>query len=249
MSDAAFLPEALAENQSGRLSDAQRDHLKAFMKHRYGGLGGFVGRAVDPIAWDVRIGRVASVDGAIRKNMLPTLMDAAASPRWELRLTKLDGGRANYWTSAPLYEYALDFSMVRLFYLPTSRWVINLEQLPDPPAGAEGKAADIAQAGAHARDIESYIADPAAAASQPAATADAIVGRWTSPFGTLDFGAGGTLDAKLGDGSAYQGRWSLDADGRLHADMMGSPMVAEATIAGDELTLVMDGQALALRRA
>jgi hypothetical protein len=60
----------------------------------------------------------------------------------------------------------------------------------------------------------------------------------------------GTLTARLPDGSDRQGQWSVDTSGRLHTDAMGSPMVADASLDGDELTLVLGkDQALKLRRA
>ena len=180
MSDAAFQPEALAANQGGQLSDPQRDHLKDMLAMQHGGLAGLVGRAVDPIAWDVKAGRVESIEGAILKQIVPAAFGAGlpGQVRRELRLTKLDGGRVNYFTSAPLHEYAQDASMVRLFYLPRSHWVVNLERLPDPaPAATTGRSAvEIAQGGAFVRDVESYLPDPDTVARQQPAAADAIVG-------------------------------------------------------------------------
>jgi hypothetical protein len=152
--------------------------------------------------------------------------------------------------------------MARVFYLPASGWVINIENLPteplDPRAAPDASGQDkveraetIAREGAFVRDVESYLPKEAPGADQrmqPDALRQAIVGSWNSPFGTVTFREDGNLSARLSDGSAYSGSWSVDSSGRLNADMMGSPMVAEAVVAGDELTLAMDDQALKLRR-
>ena len=48
---------------------------------------------------------------------------------------------------------------------------------------------------------------------------------------------------------AQSGRWSLDPAGRVHTDVMGSPMIIDDSVTGDVLTLVINGQALNLRRS
>ncbi len=52
----------------------------------------------------------------------------------------------------------------------------------------------------------------------------------------------------MGGQPAQSGRWSLDAAGQVHTDVMGTQMVIGASVAGDVLTLVIDGQGLNLRR-
>jgi hypothetical protein len=78
---------------------------------------------------------------------------------------------------------------------------------------------------------------------------DAIHGHWTSPFLSLSIDEKGTFATRMPDGSHSEGHWSLDADSRLHADFMGAPITADVSIDGDELTLVLDSQAIRLPRA
>jgi hypothetical protein len=61
-----------------------------------------------------------------------------------------------------------------------------------------------------------------------------IVGDWKSPFLNVSMRQDGTLTARLPDGSDGQGQWSVETSGRLHADVMGSRMVADASLDGDE---------------
>jgi hypothetical protein len=78
---------------------------------------------------------------------------------------------------------------------------------------------------------------------------EAIVGTWSSPFLTVTFRDGGTLTFQVAGQEAQDGRWSVGADGRLHAEMMGAEQSAEASIADDWLTVGLDGQWLRLQRS
>jgi hypothetical protein len=56
--------------------------------------------------------------------------------------------------------------------------------------------------------------------------------------------ADGTLTAAMARQPTQSGRWSLDPAGRVHTDVMGSPMVIDVWVTGDVLTLVLNGQGL-----
>jgi hypothetical protein len=248
MIDAAFLPDALDVNRGGSLSDAQLDDLTGMIARTHDGLAGLIGRRVDPIYSDTRAGRVECAEGAITKHTAARGSGGATpGTRYEIRVNAREGRTQIFHTSRSLYEYAPQASLARLFYLPRSHWVVNLEALPDPPGGdlgGQSKADVIVRAGAYVREVESYLPD--AASARPPASTEAIVWNWTSPFGTVSFGADARFTALLSDGSEHHGDWSVAADGRLHADIMSAPIVADATVSGDTLTLVMDGQALPL---
>lgn len=255
MSEASFLPVALTANQDGRLTAEQLRHLEGIIARTHDGLAGLVVRHADPMYWDMKKGRVDSVEGAITKDTASLAPgDLTPGIRFEIRMVIGDGHQKIYWTFRSLYDFALQASTARIYYLPRSRWVVNLERLADPEVTdyrqvrGGSREETIARTGAFVRDVESYLPDPEVAATQPPAAGDALVGSWTSPFGTLTFGAGGAFSARLGDGTGHEGRWSLDADGHVHADVEGAPIDAQATVTGDRLTLVMDGQALELRR-
>jgi hypothetical protein len=50
-------------------------------------------------------------------------------------------------------------------------------------------------------------------------------------------------------GSDKNGRWSIDADGKLRAGIMGHEQSVDAWIAGDTLTIVDEGRAVTFTRA
>lgn len=123
-------------------------------------------------------------------------------------------------------------------------------------AAAAGRD-EVAAAEARARmaaidhEMKSYFPDGASFASErmePATLAKAIVGDWTSPFLSLSVRGDGTFATQLPDGSRSEGHWSLDADGQLHVDLMGAPVVAGVSVDGDDLTMLLNGQAIKLRR-
>jgi hypothetical protein len=233
MSGAVFSAEALDANRNGQLSAGQRRELQAGLGRKHSGLTGLVGRALDPLAKDLQAGCVESIEGAIRKRP-PQSMYGGTAPiayRYRVLVANREVGSQEFRCSREIYEFAPDAGMVRLFYLPRSPWVVNLELLSAAPAG-----------NATARPSTKLPVDPRA-------LAEAIIGTWESPFLNVSLGRDGTFAARLLDGSHHQGRWSVDASGRLHADMMGSPMVADAWVDAGELTLVLDDQALKLRRA
>jgi len=53
----------------------------------------------------------------------------------------------------------------------------------------------------------------------------------------------------MGAAAAQAGSWSVDPGGRVVTDVMGASMAIGASVAGGVLTLVINGQALNLRRS
>jgi hypothetical protein len=263
MSGAVFSAEALDANRNGQLSAGQRRGLQAGLGRKHSGLAGLVGRAFDPLAKDLQAGRVESIEGAITKRAPQSEFGGTApiAYRYRVQVANRQAGNREFRCSKEFYEFAPDAGMVRLFYLPRSPWAVNLEFLPDAPAGALGEQgpAQAAASWAAARKAHDEVATAEAAAriaalhrqqesailkaqpstqppADPRALAEAIIGTWQSPFLTASLRHDGTFAARLADGSDHQGQWSVDASGRLHADVMGSPMVAGASVDADELT-------------
>jgi hypothetical protein len=85
--------------------------------------------------------------------------------------------------------------------------------------------------------------------SDPRALAGTLVGTWESPLGSVTFQRDGTVIGRLATGMARQGRWSVDADGRIRGEGMGTSVVVDASVQGDELTLALDGRTLRLTRS
>ncbi|MFL5829131.1 MAG: hypothetical protein ACJ76X_04380 [Solirubrobacteraceae bacterium] len=267
-----FSADALDANQNGRLSADQLRALETGIKSKHSGLTGLVGRAFDPLVKDAKAGRVERVEGAGRKRQTSTAGSAASGgydTHRYLRIANREAGDQQFGCPKDIFEFAPDTGMMRLFYLPASRLVINLELLPsqieNPQDTAQvladyrasrsahdklGTAEALAQIGDAQRELDRAVPteQTSGAPSDPGAFTEALVGTWESPLLTLSLGQDGTFTAHLADGSEHQGHWTVDADGRLNADMMGSPMVADASIDGDQLTLTLDDQALNFRR-
>jgi hypothetical protein len=276
MTDLAGLVSSLDANRSGQLSEIQLSDLDALIKRRTKGLIGRALHSHDSLAKDVHDGKVESIDGAITKKTIrysDNSEGGSAPPSHRIFVANRQVGNQEFRPPIDIFDSAPDAGMVRLFYLPRSRHVVNLELLPDPPVedpsfdgvkrvltarfkawrahdqvgGAEARA----EMAAMEHKMESYVADSPPPPGQrlgPEALTEAIVGSWTSPFLTVSFHSDGTLTGRLATGVEQQGRWSVDSDGRLHADVMGASQVTEATVADDELLLGIDGRWLKLRR-
>jgi hypothetical protein len=267
----AFYPGgALEANRGGQLGAEQLTKLHAQLDGKHGGILGAVARGIDPMGRDVRDGTVESIEGAMTKH---TAQMEYGTRRY-IRLANRDVGQRQFRAPADIYEFAPDAGIVRLFYLPRSRWIVNLERLPDPPVGdpslgslnslgaewnaarkdhdAVGQAEAMAKLGAMERELETYMpkdVPPQAASPDPAALAKEIIGTWESPFGTVTFKQDGAVIGRLATGMGGDGRWSVDADGRVRAEGMGTSVVVDATLRGDELTLALDGRAMKLKRS
>jgi hypothetical protein len=219
--------------------------------------------APDTVARDVRASRVEVTEGAIGKHRLG---NGRARSTYLLQV-----GDRRFQVTRGTFEAAPDAGYVRLYFLPSSRKVVNLELLPDrprDPLGARQGLMDgfVALARAHgarqrnearaelagiAHQLEAMFtqspAPPPPEQRDPRPLAQAIVGRWTNGFFTVAFEADGTMILYLG-GHEQRARWSVGADGRLHADLSNAPQSAEAWVVGDQLTVASEGRGLTLRR-
>jgi len=214
---------------------------------------------------DARAGRVEAIEGAIGKEVVSHSAGATiggfavvAGRRFPMALRTLD--------DLPEAGY------VRVYYLPRSHRVVNLERLPDPAlaAGTLDTPAALrtlvkeslslnttkrAEARATLATVMSALApEPSAGAPPPGAARDprpleqAILGRWRSGAIAVAFSPDGAVSATLPGGLERAGHWSVDAAGRLHSDATGLEQ-ADAWVAGDTLTLRTDDGALTFQRA
>ena len=79
--------------------------------------------------------------------------------------------------------------------------------------------------------------------------AQAIIGTWSSPLMTVSFAADGSATQTIAmTGKQSSGRWSVDAQGQLHAGLDSEDESANAWISGDTLTISMGGRSLAFQR-
>src|SRR5690349_3898414 len=201
-----------------------------------------IGRALvrsRTLARDLARPTVRSVEGAIGKQLGPS------QRRSEWRAHYLDVGDERFRVSLGMYNLAPTAGFVRLYYLPLSRQVVNLERLPDrafsAPTSPEALMESVrAAAASHSRaPINELRADMAGLqklaesvlASSPSPPspcergarplADAILGTWRNALMTVSFSGDGTVTAKLLTGFERRGHWSVDRHGRLRTDVMG----------------------------
>lgn len=225
----------------------------------------------DALTRDLRQRQVQSVEGAIGKSRI----GGGRAPDTFF----LDVGDKRFKVAAATYRAAPEAGYVRLFFLPRSRKIVNLEVLPNPALETGANPGDVvrgvspqsilrtfsASVYAHnrresneARASLAALGDaldslftqspaPPVGARDPRPLDEAIVGTWSNGFLTVAFLADGSVTADT-LGRQERGRWSVDSNGRLRADVMGQQQAAEAWVAGDRLTISADGQGLTFTR-
>jgi hypothetical protein len=246
--------EALASNRRGQLTASQRDGFASRLQHRNrnalavaGALlaaailvGVFAPPSVSAV-WrigivavtlgvaaslvlrvvtggdkalgrDLRHGRVEAVIGPISKEQ-ESAMDVDGTSVCILKV-----GDQRFIVAATIFEAAPLSGQVRLYYLPASRKVVNLEAVTDGIL-------------------------PVA----PRPLAEAIIGSWRNNFAKATFTSDGRVTASV-MGRHSTGEWSIDAQGRLHAEIAGRAEVAQASVNGDELRITVTGRLVTLSR-
>lgn len=219
----------------------------------------------DPLTHDVRSGSVQSVEGAITKTSVTAHSGGSSSTSYFFIVsgTKVKVSRFEY-------QAAPEAGIVKVYYLPLSHQLVNMERLPDRPLPPDAfkspqVAQDIVQAMkshdttqvAEARAEAAALGDamhaavtkgatpPPDGARDPRPLAEAIVGAWDSPLMSVSFAADGTLNATMPGGRKRTGTWSIDWSGHLLSDITGP---TEAWVSGDQLTVTMGGQGLTFKR-
>jgi len=276
MSEMVFDQEALEANRGGGLSPGQLNQLQDLMAKDHKGLMGRVGRRLDPVASDVEGRRVEMIEGSVTKRTRATTayIDNESSPlTYEIHVASRQAGDKVFESPQDVYEAAPGIGTIRLFYLPRSRRVVNFEILSAPAdtdTSTQGTAQNLRDWGlaalkhdtvgaaeARARlaaiggDVSRYLPDEAPRSfvpSEPGSLASAIVGAWAGQLLSVTFVSDGRLTAQIVGEKEHAGTWSMDAEGQLHSDVMGSPITAEASIVDNELTLVINGRAITMRR-
>lgn len=199
----------------------------------------------DAISEDVRAGRVDSVEGAITKFERQGRGSAGNNSYYfDVNGKRLQAYRSGY-LAAPEAGY------VRLYYLPKSRRVVNLERLPDPvmpaltPASAQSMVQDLlahrghdetsraetranmaAMAAQFKAQMQQNAVQPPSDQRDARPLAEALVGTWTSAFMTVTFGADGTATSTTPNGRQTSGQWSVDARGSSTPGSLGMTTLA-----------------------
>ena len=216
----------------------------------------------DPLTRDLRESRVESVEGAIGKRRIG---GGRARDTYFL-----DVGDRAFTVGQRTFHGAPDAGWVRVYYLPLSRKIVNLERIPNASPAPDMTRDGIVRAiGAtlsgnrrEANEARASIAGvgealkaafdgsaqpPSTEARDPRPLDVAILGTWTNPFIRVTFSEAGLASVHTFGGDKT-GRWSVDADGKLRAGIMGHEQSVDAWVAGDTLTIIADGQTVAFTR-
>jgi hypothetical protein len=222
----------------------------------------------DALTRDLRRVRVESVEGAILKQSHTYSDGPYSGTTYWLHVA----GR-KFQIDEAMYHAAPETGYVRLYFLSKSYRVVNLERLADRPvpAGTSIQSVErdlfrgllardtnlLAETGATATafarvmtEASKYVSAPADAENlDPRPLTEAILGSWSSPMMRLSFLPGGSVTSFLTPAARSQtAHWSVDAHGKLHTDLGGRKVVADAWVAGNRLILSVGDQTLALDR-
>jgi hypothetical protein len=237
-------PDELAANRQGVLSGHQHEDLRRALEHRSAGLAGRLLHRHDDFALDVEGGQVAATEGMIRKAHNPAVSQAA-------RLTSADkashqlviegpGGVQSFGAGVDLWGIAPASGPVRLYYLPRSRWAINLEPIADAGFTTGPLAAP---------PLQIPVVGPLGGAEHTRPLAEGLVGNWTSPLLTATFREDGTVTGSVAGRPPTDGTWAVTPDGRLHVALGDWATDVEAYVTTSTLELVVDGNAIQLSRS
>ncbi|HTK30045.1 MAG TPA: hypothetical protein VL309_10855 [Vicinamibacterales bacterium] len=219
----------------------------------------------DRLTADVREGRVEAVEGAIGKSRTQSTGSGANARHY------LDIAGRRLLALPLAYQAAPDGGIVRAYFLPRSGRVVNLERLPDRPlpAGPGAPAqvikqmadafrhhdrAAMAEARASAEALKHAFEDaitgapPAGDRPSSPLTTEALCGSWANPLVTLTLAADGTATMSMFGGAPHNGHWLLNEHGRLFSDASGEMEPVDAELAGDRLTVTIEGRRVAFTR-
>jgi len=225
--------------------------------------------APDALSSDLSKGTVESAEGAILKRTVDS-----SGGRSSTSTHYIDVAGNHFRVGPQFYRGAPDAGYVKVYFLPRSKTLVNLEQLPDRPlpagtidnAGTFARAAlagltshdENAQAEARAEMAElrkgfqegvvPATVEPSAEQANEPPLAEAIVGAWRAGPISVTFAADGTMSTVLPGGRDQPGHWSVDASGELHAQIAGRDMAGEAWVSGTTLTIKADGEARQFQR-
>ena len=170
-------------------------------------------------------------------------------------------GNQEFHSASDLHDAAPHAGIVRLFYLPQSKWAVNFEVLQvevaaDPASGSDGRRLLLewnAARRAHDEVGEGVALAKMQAIGQafvekqplagdlvePDEVRAAVVGGWQSPGLKVTVRDDGTLSATLGAEPPMAGRWEVDPSGRVAASVPGVAEQVDASVIGGRLTLVI----------
>ncbi len=243
-----------------------------------GGIGGlvvgaalaFVGLPISSsLTRELRDPRVEMIEGAVLRNQRTVHATGSALPTFSITIA-----HRTYKVDRALFDATPDAGHVRIYVLPRSHTVVNLERLADRPlpdavvrspetlphisremrsGDTDREAEALAELTAlnHALRPETHkgIHAPPVEARDPRPLSESILGAWETGHRTYTFVAGGGLALTAPSGRTAGGHWSVDASGRLHIQLGDdADSVAQAWVADGALSIAAQGETLVLHR-
>jgi hypothetical protein len=228
-----------------------------------------VGSKGDSLTQDMRSGRVETVEGAIGKHSY----DSQAG-RTRHTLYYLDVAGQTFEVDSTAYNAAPEAGIVRLYVLPRSDVILNMERMPDRPLpaaaltspteairvavtamrsqdpvqAAEARAEMAALQSAMHVEGSNVTTPPPADERDPRPLVEAILGTWQTGPISMSFLPDGAMVMTLPGGRQERGLWSIGQDDRLHMSSSGRDQATDAWVAGGMLTISENGQGMAYRR-
>jgi hypothetical protein len=224
----------------------------------------------DALTRDLRRARVQWVEGAVGKRRQS---DGGSDG---VDTYSIDVGDTSFTVAPDTYNAAPDAGFVRVYFLPRSRKVVNLEHLSNPPLANASLPNEVTTQGifklmgtavlssnrresnearAKMESIGEALkasfaqppAEPPSRERDPRPLGEAILGAWSNGMIKVTFTADGRVMTHM-LGAVKNGHWSVDRSGRLHADITGREQTADAWVAGNQLTISAQGTGLTLTR-
>ncbi|HEY5628757.1 MAG TPA: hypothetical protein VIR16_04530 [Candidatus Limnocylindrales bacterium] len=227
----------------------------------------------DALSRDLGDPHVDRVEGAVERQEVRTTggHSSSAPPMFYLAV-----GGHRYHAFRDAYDASPEAGYVALYVLRHSGRVVNLERLPEPalPAGALDRPMDLVHAvapnlGSHdqvaraearaalaelagaekarveASAVRGAVPPPNQRDSRP--LSDSLPGTWAGAGAKAVFRTDGTA-VMTWFGREVDGRWSVDPHGQLHLGLAGRDQPVDAWIAGDTLTVTMEGNGFSFQR-
>jgi hypothetical protein len=243
-----------------------------------GGIGGLiVGAALayvgsplgSALTRELRDPRVETVEGAVLRDRRVTNTSGSTLHTYTVTVA-----HRTYKVDRALFDATPEGGHVRLYVLPRSHTIVNLERLADQPLppgmigspealediGHEMRSGDtdrqaegLAQLAAlyHELRPETHkgVHAPPAEARDPRPLAESILGAWETGHRTFAFAAGGDLTVTAPSGRTAGGAWSVDGSGQLRFRIGDNPeSLMQAWVADGTLSIVDRGETLVLHR-
>jgi hypothetical protein len=221
------------------------------------------------LARELRDPRVETVEGAVLRDQRVTYGTQTSLHTYTVTLA-----HRTYKVGRALFDATPEGGHVRLYVLPRSHTVVNLERLADQPLpeGAIGSPETIPAIGHEMRsgdtdrqaeglaelaaldhalkpETRQGVHAPPVEERDPRPLAESILGAWEMAHRRFEFADGGGLTVTAPSGRTADGHWSVDESGSLHLRIGDAPdSRCQAWVANETLSIAERGETTVFHR-